>query len=283
MEFWIVSDGEKEGPFLDFDLRTRIREGEVQRDQKVWHADLDGWTPIGELELFANEFKDEVKVVTGENVEDYLADLDEEEATTPSPPPVPAELHIARRFGARWFDYLAYMALFFVWVALAGVDLKGLQQRPLFPLILVLPWIFLEAAALHFWGTTPGKWLTGLQVRGPEGNKLAPGAAFLRTVRVMILGMGFTQIILREICQAVALWFAVKKKVVLWDTSVGNRLETAAESPRKWVAFGVGMLLSLILLTSSAYHVGLSQMTDEERAEYEEMQDKIEQFFGPKK
>ena len=80
----------------------------------IWYSDLEEWTPIGEVELFASEFS--VTTVTEENVEGYLAQLDEEEAAVPKPPPIPTELHIWRRFGARWFDYMAYMSVFLILV-----------------------------------------------------------------------------------------------------------------------------------------------------------------------
>ena len=38
MEFWLIIEGEKEGPILDFELRSRIRNGEVSAEQKVWHS-----------------------------------------------------------------------------------------------------------------------------------------------------------------------------------------------------------------------------------------------------
>lgn len=261
---------------LDFDLRSRIREGEVTAEQKIWYSDLEEWTPIGEVELFVNEFV--VTTVTEENVEGYLSKLDEEERAMAKPPPIPTELHIWRRFGARWFDYLAYMAVFFTLVSVMNLDLIGLQQKALFPFVLVLPWIFLEAASLHFWGTTPGKWLSGLKVRGPDQQRLSAGASMLRTMRVMILGMGFAQPILREICQALAFWFATKKKVVLWDTPVGTRLERIKDVPQKWVAFGVGMAIFLMIIMAAAYQIGLSQMSPED---LKEMEEKIERILMP--
>lgn len=252
---------------LDYELRSRIRSGEVQADQKVWFSDLEEWTAVGELELFAHEFR-EAKI-DEDNVEGYLQQLDEELESTqevvPTPPPVPAELHLWRRFGARWFDYLAYMSVFFGWVAWTEVSLEGLRQRALFPVVLILPWVFLEAVALHFWGTTPGKWLVGLRVRDKNSRKLTAGAALLRTVRVMILGMGFGRILLREICHLLALWFAIKKKVVLWDASVGIRLERAEESTTKWVIFGLGMLVSLGMVIWLHLHITFTQMSPEDR------------------
>lgn len=285
MEFWLVSEGEKEGPILDFELRSRIRNGDVSAEQKVWYADLEEWTPIGEVELFVNEFeKVGVSTVTEENVEGYLSRLEEEMGEklerVPSPPPMPVEIHLWRRFGARWFDYLAYLAIFYSLVVLADIDLQGLQRNLLFPFVMILPWVFLESAALHFWGTTPGKWLTGLKVSGPHSQKLSAGASFLRTIRVMILGMGFAQPLLREICHLVALWFAVKKKVVLWDTPVGNRVVRISETPAKWVTFGVGVVAFLVVIMLAAYQIGLSQMTPEQLQDFEERKRAIEEVFG---
>lgn len=264
---------------LDFDLRSRIRSGEVTADQKVWHADLEGWMPIGELDLFANEF--EITTVTEDNVGDYLEKLAEEDSVVPtSPPPIPVELHIWRRFGARWFDYLAYMAAFFTLVAVADLDLVGLSEKALFPFVLILPWVFLEAASLHFWGTTPGKWLSGLRVRGGNLKNLSAGAAMLRTMRVMILGMGFAQPVLSQICQGLAFWFAKKKKVVLWDTPVGNRLEFVKDVPLKWVAFGLGMALFLLVNLAGLYQFRLSQLSPEQLADHEARKAAIEQILN---
>lgn len=276
MEFWLIKDGEKEGPILDFELRSRIRSGEVMTEQKVWYADLDGWKPIGEVELFANEFKNEV--VDEENVSSYLEGLESEEAPLKTPPPIPVEIHLWRRFGARYFDYLGYMMVFFLTVVVFDLELQAMGENPWFPFVLVLPLLFIETTLLTYWGTTPGKWLTGLTVRGPDERKLTGGAAFLRTMRVMILGMGFGQPILREICNLIALWFAVKKKVVIWDTSVGIRLRRLPDTTSKWVAFGLGLCAFLLVIYTALYQIGLSEMTPQE---LEDLEVKIEQLLQP--
>ena len=268
MEFWLVKDGEKEGPLLDFELRSRIRAGDVPPEQKVWFSELDEWVAIGEVDFFAEEFK--AKVVDEENVDEYLASVEEELSTQPEvrlPQPQRSEIHLWRRFGARWFDYLAYISIILSWVALAGFNWEGLRQNQLFVVLLVLPWIFLEAMALHFWGTTPGKWLTGLKVTGSDGHRLSPGAALVRTVQVMILGMGFLQPVLRELCHLVSLWFAVKRKVVLWDVPSGIRLERIEESSIKWIVFGIGMIVFLSVLMIACVHILLTQSTPEQLKE----------------
>ena len=48
----------------------------------------------------------------------------------------------------------------------------------------------LEPLLLHFWGTTPGKWIFGLSVRDEDGNKLSISTALYRTWGVFIHGMG---------------------------------------------------------------------------------------------
>ncbi|MBK1832457.1 RDD family protein [Roseibacillus ishigakijimensis] len=288
MEFWLITDGEKEGPLLDFELRSRIRSGELAPERKVWFSTLDQWTPLGEVELFADEFSSAAgqEVVTAENVEEYLQKVEEEEQEArplpPTPPPVPAQLHLWRRFGGRWFDYLAYSMLFLIWVVLSGNRLTDLTANALFAFVFVLPWIFFEALLLHYWGTTPGKWLVGLKVVGPSGDKLSPGPAFMRTCRVMILGMGFGQPILRELCHLVAFWMARKKKIVLWDTATGNRLERVESSPAKWVLFGGGLtaFLTVVLVLSS--QLALAEMPLEERVRMErEVQERLERILGP--
>lgn len=43
---------------------------------------------------------------------------------------------------------------------------------------------------LHFWGWTPGKWMLGLKVRGPDGRRLALWEGAARAGRVFVSGYG---------------------------------------------------------------------------------------------
>lgn len=49
----------------------------------------------------------------------------------------------------------------------------------------------LEPVFLHFWGTTPGKWIFGIAIRDGEGEKLRYSAAFRRTAGVFGKGEGY--------------------------------------------------------------------------------------------
>lgn len=57
----------------------------------------------------------------------------------------------------------------------------------LVPLLLML---LTEPLLLHFWGTTPGKFLFGMKLRDSEGKKLSLADAFRRTWGVLLQGMG---------------------------------------------------------------------------------------------
>ena len=50
--------------------------------------------------------------------------------------------------------------------------------------------ILLEPLALHYFGTTPGKWLLGLSVESVNGGRLSVAEARWRTGDVLLSGMG---------------------------------------------------------------------------------------------
>jgi hypothetical protein len=164
MEIWLIENGDKSGPFPEFEVRGRIHSGELTAERKVWHLDLDSWTPLEEVELFADEFrkhedededageeenseeKEEVTEITKDNVDDYLADvskeLDEDESQNEEvPPPLPQELHLWRRFGARWFDFILFGLLANAVFFFSGADFFELSESSLFPFIYILPWV----------------------------------------------------------------------------------------------------------------------------------------------
>lgn len=269
MEIWLIEDGKKTGPFIDFEVRSRIHAGEVKAETKVWYRDLDTWTPLGESPLFANEFEKEAEpeLVTAENVEAYTAKLDQElreQLAAPNEnsdqsgepagplagvPALPRNLHLWRRFAARWFDFILYSLLMTAVIVWSGRSIFELASNSLFAFVSILPWFFLESLSTCIWGSTPGKWLVGLKVRGVHGQKLTAGQAILRTMRVIILGMGFGQGVLIIICHSIAAWLGFKRQIVLWDTPVGTNVLLDDPKPAKWLALGGFLFLFFFLYT----------------------------------
>lgn len=62
---------------------------------------------------------------------------------------------------------------------------------PVFGLIVLICWVFIEAALLASWGTTPGKSLLRITVRDSDGEPLTFAAALARSYRVLVHGLGF--------------------------------------------------------------------------------------------
>lgn len=236
MELWYIKDGEKHGPVPDYEIRNLLRNGEITLETSIWHQDLEGWTPIGELETYQNEVPVE----------------EEEEPESPStqPPALPTNLYPWRRFAARWFDWFVYEAIFLGALLIFGVDLAQLfspQGSVWLPIVMILPWVLCEAICLTFWGTTPGKWLVGLAVRSQSDEKLAAWPAIVRTFRAMILGMAFGIEPLAIISHGISFWLLKKKRVVLWDAGTGSHLKDLGQRAERWVAYGV-ILASVLVI-----------------------------------
>lgn len=102
-----------------------------------------------------------------------------------------------RRYAARGLDLLIYGLL---WNAIARCIFRlnlgsGFYANWLFTLVDtavgVLLMLLIEPVLLHFWGTTPGKWLFGMEIRTLNGEKLAIRTGFYRTWQVFTGGMGW--------------------------------------------------------------------------------------------
>ena len=224
MIFWIIKDGEKCGPFEDYELREMIREGEVNEETRVWHEGADGWVPAPEIAVLAGEF--EKKVVL--------------------PPPIPLEISPFRpwlRLGARFFDYMLYTALLNGIFVLMGVSLVRQDPSGWLIVAILVPAILMEGALVSSWGFTPGKWLLGLRVETLLKQRLTTGRALIRSMRVWILGMGMTEPILMFFGHCWSLWFGLKKGSLLWDLQSGFQVSSEKVSTKRLVIFWILLIL----------------------------------------
>lgn len=201
----MIQDGEKKGPFEDYQFREMIRAGEVEADKRVWHEGAEGWRRADEVAILEAEFEEQVV----------------------EPPPLPVErepFRPVRRFGARFFDAFLYSLILTAGKRMAGVSLiPPSNEVPSLWVIIgtVLPAIILECALLSWLGWTPGKWLLRMRVENLDGRMLTTGEAFVRSMRVWVLGMGMMQGILLVLGHVLSLWFGLKKGVMLWDWQSG--------------------------------------------------------------
>ena len=226
MDVWIIRDGEKAGPIHDFEIRRIIETGELPATTPAWHEGLDAWKPLIEIDLFTREFE---RVATPPPFENSpLNNL---------PPPLPQKAAYGRRFWARWFDL--YLFTGFWWLAMWAVrqDIEAALLNPWVMFFQCVPWFALEALLIQQFGTTPGKWLLGLQVTNNDGSRLDLAAAIRRSLRVMFSGVGFGWGLLAVFCQALSLFTAKRLGAPLWDHRGGHQVTARPLRPFRLVAF----------------------------------------------
>ncbi|RYD49048.1 MAG: RDD family protein [Verrucomicrobiaceae bacterium] len=100
-----------------------------------------------------------------------------------------------------------------------------------------VPWFILEALLIHYTGTTPGKWLLGLKVTNLDGSRLDLAASTRRSLRVMLLGVGFGWSILAVFCQTLSYFTAKRLGSTLWDHTGGHRVNAAPLNPLRLIPF----------------------------------------------
>jgi len=224
-DYWLIRDGEKIGPFPLGEIARRIRADELTEKDPAWHAGMSSWSPLGEIaELRAVFDEDKIGGITAEEETGHGF------PPPPGPPAPPMRTPVFRRFWARWLDIQTYGALWWLACGAAGQDIKSFYLSPWMGLVMLVPWFLIEAVCIHSLGTTPGKALLGLRVVNRDGSRLSLGAALRRSLRVLVMGIGFGWSLLCPICQALA-WFTVRRTGdTLWDLSGGHKVEARPAS-----------------------------------------------------
>lgn len=221
MDIWIIRDGEKSGPFHDYDIRRRISAGELEAGSPAWHEGLASWTTLAEIDLFKGEFLPEP--TPAPVVEEPII----------LPPPVPGPPRILRRFWARWFDIYLYVAIWWFLFWLAGRDIESLLKNQLVALTRLIPWFVIEILLIHRFGTTPGKWLLGIRVFNADGSKLTLAQSTRRSLRTYIVGIGLGVPFVMLFCMGLSAYTARKIGATVWDHLGAHRIVSAPASAWK--------------------------------------------------
>lgn len=235
MVLWIIQDGEKTGPFEDYEVREMIREGKVNKATRVWHEGAGGWLPASELGILAGEF---------EKPEESAPEVIEVRL---------APFRAWPRLGARVMDYMIYRSiLHFLSVGFDVNLMGGVDSSGWLVIGTILPVILMEAAMVSSIGCTPGKWLLGMRVETVLRQGLSTGQAFVRSMRVWVLGMGMFLPLMMLIGLCMSLWFGRKKGGMLWDLQSGFQV-TGGELTNKRIAWFWGILVLLIVANMIPY------------------------------
>lgn len=272
MDIWIIQNGEKIGPVHDYEVRRKIENGELPASTPAWHEGIDAWKPLVEIDLFSREFDKSPEPV-----------LPKSQSTTP--PLLPDQAHLVRRFWARWLDLTFFAAVWWIAMWAFGRDIGMILNQPWILLFHYIPWFALETFFLHRFGTTVGKSLLGIKVVNDDGSHLSLAAASLRSARVFIMGVGFGWIPLALICHIFA-WFTAKRLGrPLWDHASGHRLIVTSLEPVKIITYVIVLFTAILLQGIVLFPYMLekaAQDSPEFRKQWEQIQEEMRQAKMPK-
>lgn len=239
MRAWIIQNGEKNGPFEIAHVVRKLQSGEWHGDTYGWVEGMREWQPLSSIPEFAQatSVADEMESSVDSNIDNAETAIATSIAAQVSKREASAML--VRRFFARWFDLLLWSSIYMCAMHLSGANLKGMMMNFWFNYLMMIVWILIEAAMVHRWGATPGKWLLGLRISRLDGERLPVGLSLLRSVRVYLMGMGMSHPILLPLCHGFSWWFVRKHGSALWDGTSGIRVSIRTISPWRWLAFSV--------------------------------------------
>ena len=126
-------------------------------------------------------------------------------------------------------------------------DIEATLMNPWIILFQYIPWFAFETFLLHRFGTTPGKWLLGIQVVNDDASLLNLADATRRSARVLCIGLGFGWGLLSLACQLMAYFTAKRLGRPLWDHAGAHRVIAAPLHPVRLVAFVMLLFLSIQL------------------------------------
>jgi hypothetical protein len=124
----------------------------------------------------------------------------------------------------------------------------------LFGALTLFGWVFVEAALLSGWGSTPGKWLLRISVRDSHGQRLTFRAALERTLDIWWRGLALGIPLLSFFTMLLALGTLTRTGVTSWDARGGY---VVTHGKIGWlrivltVLFAIG-LLSILFWSASA-------------------------------
>ena len=252
MDYFISIAGERTGPFSQFQIIERIREGLLQGAELAWHKGAEEWQPLKTLEEFSTYWP-----LTAEQIAraDEARRLARVALDTPQP---------WLRFWGRMLDYiwfvfvLSFVAGFFLPPPEVVIEWSRHSGGWSFLVSSVWPLLFvpLEAWCLSRYGTTPGKALLQIQVRNHEGGLPSFQQALTRSLLVYLKGLGLALWIVPLFTMSYSRMVLIQTGATSWDRECQTRVEHG--EPEMWrfvivagVMLAMGFFVVLALLLTS--------------------------------
>lgn len=279
MEVWLIQDGEKTGPFHDYVIRRKIGTEELDASSPAWHEGLPEWTSLGEMPLFKGEFH---------RAEPAPAEEPLPPSATPkgpaSPPVIPGNPRLARRFWARWLDIVIYTAVWWFLMWLTGRNIESLYTSLPVEFTRLIPWFVIEALLIHHFATTPGKWLLGLRVINLDGSRLTLAQSTHRSLRVLFIGIGFALPLVSLFCMGLSAYTTRRVGAPVWDHLGGHGISVTPFVPWRVVAvvalFFAAFFLQMGVLSPVVMKFTLKSMDREDQKPLREFIEKNPPFWS---
>jgi len=160
-----------------------------------------------------------------------------------------ADAGIFSRFTARSFDSMLIVVL--LTMVLPTLPVSPRAQDTIVGYLGLFLWVFVEAALLAAWGTTPGKWLFGVTVRTRGGAKPDFGTAVHRSLGVWWQGMR-AGLPIASLISAIRTWIQIRHhREATWDAETALVVN---QRVRAWrlIALGLFVLGGLALIAIGA-------------------------------
>lgn len=270
MEYYVAKDGEKQGPFTQYQISTMIRDGELLPETLAWHRDLDGWKSIADipslqpvLRSIARKKEEERKAALESMAE--ASSLNQKGKSKKQGKkenqkliPVATEVRPLVRFWARSFDYLI-VVLIVMWFSDVEFSFKftlkdlsemldGQPQSAEMLRYSLALWHVIEGVMIALVGTTPGKALFGIRIVTRSGSMPPILKGIIRSFLVYILGVAlFYFYLLSILAMTFAFFRLMAKGSTLWDSTL--QLEVK-HPPLTWIRIilAIGAFITLMLM-----------------------------------
>lgn len=223
---WFYLKGDQRmGPFTAAQIDALLLAGTLTPDSEVWHDGMREPKRIADLP-------------------DRMAALLEERQRQGLIAP-------KQRYYARQIDTMIGMVILGgpVLVVL-NINQEGGPSFWILPAILLafLGLGALEALTLALWGTTPGKWIFGLEVRDRQGRRPTLSGSFKRQIGLAVYGYGLGLPFIAPFTMFMARRAANRGEVSAWDRSLGYEVRRRPVS--RWRFIGLVLVPGAAILAA---------------------------------
>lgn len=244
MEYFLSIAGERSGPFTQFQLIERIREGSLTGTELAWQKGAPEWRPLKSLEEFVPYWP-----LTPEQIAQAAEARRIARVALDTPQPW-------LRFWARTMDYVWFGMACGLLASVVLSDQKAwlgnswtMQLMGFLTHALFIP---VEAWCLSQYGTTPGKSLLRIQVSQQGGGFPTFQQALKRALLVYVKGIALGITLPALFTMSLARIRLVQTSTTSWDRDCQTRVEHGEPELWRFLLLS-GMVFAMMVAMAVAY------------------------------